>query len=289
MFKALFLFFFFMFSMNSWSKTFDVLPRVIYGIDDRSDIYQSNDNLMKELSHSVAAQVMDSGFQSTENNVFVLGTRTLQNEGMCSTERFSNQVAVANCSGFLIGSDVLVTAGHCVRDTASCGNHRWVFDYANYESEQKTYTFNNDQVYRCTKVISQAKDSTTGIDYAVVKLDRKVVGRTPFKIRKTGKVADDAILTVIGFPSGLPMKITTAGAVRDNSKDAYFVMNSDTYGGNSGSVVVDTKTGTVEGILVRGDTDYQKSETDDCLVSVIRPQDGGRGEDATRITKIKLK
>ena len=67
----------------------------------------------------------------------------------------------------------------------------------------------------------------------------------------------------------------------------YFKTNADTYGGNSGSAVVDSRTGIVEGILVRGDQDYTQSTTEDCVVSVHRDQNGGRGEDVTRITNIK--
>jgi hypothetical protein len=40
--------------------------------------------------------------------------------------------------------------------------------------------------------------------------------------------------------------------------------------------------------LVRGDQDYVQSDSDSCLVSVHRDQNGGRGEDATRITNIKV-
>ena len=37
-----------------------IKPRVVYGTDDRMDIYESDDNLMKELSLSTAAQIHNS-------------------------------------------------------------------------------------------------------------------------------------------------------------------------------------------------------------------------------------
>jgi V8-like Glu-specific endopeptidase len=266
-----------------------VQPRVIYGIDDRFDIFESSDNLMKELSHSVAAQILDSSFDSVENGLYALNGRTLADEGMCKAEHFSNQPTAGHCSGFLIGPDTLVTAGHCVLSTKDCQNHYWVFDYANYENVQPKFTFSSNQVVRCSKLLHREKDEATGVDYSVLKLERKITNRKYLTIRKTGKMSDDSVLTVIGFPSGLPAKITTGAIVRDNSKDAFFVVNSDTYGGNSGSAVVDTKSGIVEGILVRGDTDYAKSPIEDCYTSIIRDQDGGRGEDVTRITNLKFK
>lgn len=220
--------------------------------------------------------------------MFTIKARTLEEEGMCKSERFASQLAAANCSGFLIGADTLVTAGHCINQVSDCENHSWVFDFANTTEEKSVFTFDRSQVYRCTKIISREKNSADMNDYAVLKLDRPVPGRKPLAIRTAGKPADDAVFTVIGHPTGLPVKITAAADMRDNSNPVYFRTNADTYGGNSGSAVVDSRTGIVEGILVRGDQDYQQSEKESCMVSVRRDQNGGRGEDITRITNIKL-
>lgn len=272
-------------SVQGFAKSpITVVPKVIYGTDDRMDVFESSDNLMIELSLSTAAQILNPDI-SENNGTFSIKGETLEQAGMCRSERFSNQPATANCSGFLIAPDKLVTAGHCVTSVADCKNHKWVFDYANRDGLVKTFTFSKDQVFTCTTVIERKKDVGAGADYAVVQLDRKVPGRTPLKYRTVGKVADDAVLTVIGHPSGLPTKITAAADMRSNKNQAYFVMSADTYGGNSGSAVVDARTGIVEGILVRGDTDYDRTK-DGCMTSVIRDQNGGRGEDATRITII---
>jgi V8-like Glu-specific endopeptidase len=270
-------------SANTFSLN-QLVPKVIYGDDDRADLFESNDNLMKDIALSTAAQVLNNNL--IENNgTFTLKAETLAESGMCKTERFANQMTAGNCSGFLVAPDKLVTAGHCVESVEECKEHFWVFDYANTEKEEKTFTFKKDQVFRCTKVIERKKDQATQADYAVVQLDRAVVGRNPLTVRKEGKPADDAVFTVIGHPTGLPTKITSSAKMRNNKNAVYFVTNSDTYGGNSGSVVVDSKTGIVEGILVRGDTDYAR-EGQNCLSSVHRSQDGGRGEDVTRITII---
>lgn len=260
-------------------------PKVIYGQDDRLDVFESSDNLMKELSLSTAVQILNRNLVETTPGNYSVKAETLAESGMCRSERFANQMAAGNCSGFLVAGDKLVTAGHCINGDYDCQNHYWVFDFANKEKEESAFTFNREQVYRCTKIIERKKEAGAGADYAVLKLERVVTGRTPLKYRTEGKPANDAVMTVIGHPTGLPTKITAAADMRNNNNPTYFVTNADTYGGNSGSAVVDSRTGIVEGILVRGDTDYTRTE-EGCLGSVYRPQTGGRGEDVTRITII---
>lgn len=264
-----------------------VVPKVIYGMDDRMDVYESSDSMMKELSRATAAQILNTNLEG-DGDSYTIKSRTLEEQGICKSEPFANQLAAANCSGFLVGPDTLVTAGHCINAVTDCDNHAWVFDFANTTEEKGSFSFDKSQVFRCTKIIAREKNSSTMNDFAVLKLDRPVTGRTPLKYRTAGKPSDDAVFTVIGHPSGLPLKITAAADMRDNTKPIYFSTNADTYGGNSGSAVVDSRTGIVEGILVRGDQDYQQLENETCMVSVHRDQNGGRGEDVTRITNIKF-
>ena len=58
--------------------------------------------------------------------------------------------------------------------------------------------------------------------------------------------------------------------------------NLDTYGGNSGSPVFNAQNNKVEGILVRGETDFVSNGQ--CNVSLVCPSTGCRGEDVTRAT-----
>lgn len=261
---------------------------VIYGEDSRQDVFETNHDFLKTMARSMAAQIPESEFSEFGGNHYTLLHHTMADEGKCSTERFFNQQQSSNCTGFLITSNLLVTAGHCVRNKVECQRSIWVFDYANYESEQSLFTFKQNQVYRCKKIIKNAKDETTDDDYAVIEIDRKIVDRPYFKMRRKDKISSDAILTVMGFSDGLPLKISSGAVIRDNSNPYYFRMNSDTYGGNSGSPVIDEKTGLVEGILVRGDTDFTYNTDLKCSQSVVRGENEGRGEDATRVTNIKM-
>ncbi len=60
--------------------------------------------------------------------------------------------------------------------------------------------------------------------------------------------------------------------MRSNRRREFFVANLDTYGGNSGSPVVDARTYVVEGILVRGEDDFVQN--DGCYVSLVCPDAG---------------
>lgn len=258
--------------------------KVIYGDDNRLDVFAATNSLHVELSRSTAAMISGSAL-SQSSDVFTVRGSTLRSRGMCASERFANQMTAARCSGFLVGPDLLVTAGHCVRSSNDCRNYKWVFDYKQSEGKA-SINVPITSVYGCAKVIEQSLDRRTMDDYALIKLDRKVTDRTPLTYRNTGKVEDNAPLVVIGHPTGLPTKIAAGANVRNNNNNYYFVSNLDTYGGNSGSAVFNSETGLVEGILVRGETDYIYDRNQGCRVSNLCTDSGCRGEDVTRITNI---
>ncbi len=258
---------------------------VVYGEDNRKDVFESTNPSFIELSKSTAAMIKGSNLKLLTNNEIEITASTLQQRGICSKERFSQQISAANCSGFLVAEDKLVTAGHCIRSEADCMNFKWVFDYRVEFSDQGTINVPKTSVYTCKKIISRSLDNVTKDDYAFIELDRKVTDRQPLKVRRGGKVEKGAPLVVIGHPTGLPTKIADGANVR-TLQGKYFVANLDTYGGNSGSAVFNVETEEVEGILVRGETDYVLNSTLGCQVSNVCPADGCRGEDVTYIGNV---
>jgi V8-like Glu-specific endopeptidase len=256
---------------------------VIYGTDNRLDVFESKDSVMVELSRSTAAMIPNGNLKSKGNDTEITG-KTLMSRGICESERFAKQISSANCSGFLVSEDVLVTAGHCIKDSYDCKNSKWVFDYKVESSDQGAVTVAATSVYGCSKIISRQLNPSNLDDYAVIQLERKVADRRPLAFRKSGQPALGDAMVVIGHPSGLPTKIADGANVRSlNTK--FFVANLDTYGGNSGSAVFNAKTGEVEGILVRGENDYVGHGS--CQVSNVCEADKCRGEDVTYITNIE--
>lgn len=260
--------------------------KVIYGEDDRRDVFESPNALYKQLANSTAAMISTFSLEEQGNDYIINGS-TLEQDGICPDAKFSKQVTAANCSGFLVSDQLLVTAGHCIEDMSDCERYSWVFGFSNNDKEQSSHKVSKGEVYKCTSIVARKLDDENDDDYALVKLDRKVKGHTPLKVRTSGKIANGASILVIGHPSGLPTKISDGAIVRSNSNKVFFQTTLDTFGGNSGSAVFDAKTGTVEGILVRGERDYVQDPVMNCARPKVCKVTECRGEDVTRITNIK--
>ncbi len=264
-----------------------VQETVIYGDDNRRDLYDEKDASLVALSGSTVALI-----KSSQIGANVGGSHAIQGEGygksygLCTTERFFEQETAAFCSGFLISDTMIATAGHCVRSALDCSETSFVFDYAYKTQGVAPTSALADNVYRCKSVV-HSEVASAGADFAIVELDRPVVNRVPVLMRQSGalNVGDD--LTVIGHPAGLPTKIADGAKVRSSdATKGFFVANLDTYGGNSGSAVFNSATHEVEGILVRGETDFVWSSKG-CSTSYVCKNDGCRGEDVTKISNVQ--
>ncbi len=260
--------------------------KVIYGEDDRLDVFEATNKKHVELSKSTAAMIPTYKIKSLNSYEVLLSGRSLEEGGKCASEKFAAQPTVANCSGFLVAKNKLVTAGHCIKSQSDCESNSWVFDYKVSYSAQDEVVVDKSKVYKCKSIISRSLDSSSQNDYALIELAEDVEDRKPLKFRKTGKAKVGDELVVIGHPTGLPTKIAAGAKVRKVGS-VFFTANLDTYGGNSGSAVFNATTGVIEGILVRGDTDYVWSSAQGCQVSNVISNSGGRGEDVTLITNIK--
>lgn len=257
---------------------------VVYGEDNREDVFESKNSIFVELAKSTAAMIKASTLSSRKGEVEITG-KTLASRGVCLKERFSKQITAASCSGFLVAENILVTAGHCIKTEDDCKSYKWVFDYKVDHADQGTIKVSEEQVYGCSRIIERSLDSVSKNDFAVIELNRKVLDRSPLKFRRTGRINVGDSVLVIGHPTGLPTKIAAGANVRKLS-GKYFVSNLDTFAGNSGSAVFNASTSELEGILVRGENDYVQDSSLGCQV-VNRCTDAGcRGEDVTYITNI---
>lgn len=258
--------------------------KVIYGIDDRIDVCDLPAGPDMEDSDSVVALFRAS--KVTDNGD---GTSTLQTQNfgaahnLCAGERFRDQPTGAFCSGFLVAPDIIATAGHCI-NASNVTNICFVFGFRMRDPSTPETSINNEEIYRGLELLGR-QEAGNGPDWALVRVDRPVTNHRIVRIRRDGKVNDTQKLHVIGHPSGLPTKFAGEASIRNNQADSFFVANLDTYGGNSGSPVFNSETHEVEGILVRGETDFVQQGS--CNVSLICPSTGCRGEDCTRTTEFQ--
>ncbi|MBL7665353.1 MAG: trypsin-like peptidase domain-containing protein [Bacteriovoracaceae bacterium] len=291
----------FLFSFSVFSK-----PKVIYGADNRVDAMNSYDNAQRYLARSTVAMIPANAIsRHNANSLYgvikgvslrdrlgidpMTGQKVTQ---LCKDERFGMQPTAANCSGFMISDDMIATAGHCMQSMEMCRDNYWVFDYFAKGEFDTEVIVPASSVYRCARVIKQAFDGETLNDYAIIQLDRKVTDRPPLKLRASGSIMYQENVFVIGYPTGLPGKVADTAWVTNNygGKGKYFATNLDTFGGNSGSAVFNARTYEVEGILVRGDTDYFFDQSAQCIRPYqcnLFPNDKcNMGEHVTRITEI---
>lgn len=267
---------------------------VIYGDDHRLEVYESLTHY-QSWARSAATMVSKEKISPLSNGLNLLEQVTLEElmkkEGdsdisFCPEEKFVHQPNPGMCSGFLIAPDLILTAGHCVGVDNFCSEYKWVFDFKLTSNDEAGKNIPAHNIYSCKQVITHTLNMDLGLDYGLVQLDRKVVGRTPLKVRTQGRIRNQENLVIIGNPSGLPLKVAAGARVRDNDHPFYFSANLDSFQGNSGSAVFNQNSGVVEGILVRGENDYVLNSDMMCIESNKCEDEECRGEDATRTTSI---
>jgi hypothetical protein len=169
---------------------------------------------------------------------------------LCASEPFGSQPVAGNGTGILIGDQEILTAGHVFEGPVT--DYALVFGFementgGNYES-----FIDADNVYGFKKLLHVNAE----LDIAHASLDRKC-NRPALKLSANQDVKLNTEVYMIGFPSGLPQKVTANAGVYKNSDRHCFYTSLDAFQGNSGSPVFDRQTHEVIGILVSGNADY---------------------------------
>ena len=276
----------------------------IYGNDDRLDYFEASP-AMRNLADSVVSlwPSKQVTFEGGQYKLATIGFGEALN--LCPNEKFREQPIGAFCSGTLVGEDIVLTAGHCITDEASCADARFVFGFnIDKEGGKARTAVGAKDVYSCKRIIKRDLDkqgsglfgtgmaiigallNRAGPDFAVIQLDRKVEGRKPLPVNRANDLKAGDKIFVIGHPVGLPAKVAGDASVRSTDPKAFFLTDLDTFGGNSGSAVFNARTNKIEGILVRGGTDFVDSPAG-CKVQYKVGQAEGRGEAVTKMSKVQ--
>ncbi len=232
---------------------------VIYGPDDRLEVHEVPAGVHRDAAGSSVVMQTDADFldRSDPSNIRFTYDGTLGGtEELCADVRFFDQPDPGYCSGTLIDDRHVMTAGHCVETADDCSaRYPWVFGYY-YESAGVLRTITENDVYECVDRVVFRNDLEG--DYAIIELDRPVVGHEPAILRSgTAPAPNGTALTLIGHPNGIPMKVAGDATVLDYDGQELFT-DLDAFFGNSGSGVWDDA-GVVVGILVAGSpADYRR-------------------------------
>ena len=248
---------------------------VVYGEDDRVDVYDHPDPVWRERAHAHVALFNQSSLSvDASGQVSYLGGTLQESIGLCSDELFASQPSSAFCSGTLIAPDLVMTAGHCME---ACAGTRIVQGYY-YDSANSLHPATQEDIYSCRQVLVQSDEP----DYAIFQLDRPVQNLVAPTVNTAHQaVTTNMPLVMIGSPSGIPLKIEDGGTVREPNASSldHFVATTDSFGGNSGSGVYDKNSGQIVGILVSGEEDYENNGS--CVRVNYCGSTTCRGEDIT--------
>lgn len=261
----------------------------IYGKDNRKNIYEEGiDSLTKVMALKVACLIKSSSLKNRGDGTFeIISEGRLGNLlGLCESEMFTNEPVASFCSGFAISRNLFATAGHCL-DDENLNEIRIIYGFRMIDKNIPNLIIPASDIYEPTRIVKRKLDKNTLEDFTIVEVNKEFPDHKIVQIRKNDKVKIGEELFVIGYPSGIPLKIAADSKVLKNDNNFFFVTNTDTFGGNSGSPVFNKNNNTVEGILVRGHDDYMLVKISNCSVTVKCPQSIGNctGESVSRTSQ----
>jgi hypothetical protein len=242
------------------------VDKAIYGEDNRNEVF-SAPPIVQSLSRSVLGHVAIDSL-ANRGSYYEVQSATLGKKH-CSSVRFANQYTGPRCTGFLVAPNMVVTAGHCMKEAGDCEKYLWVLDYKTMSSNDQGYTkIPVQKTYHCKKLHARKFEYFGGADYSIIELDRNVEGRGPLEIDFEPDYSVGTPLYVLGHPSGLPMKYTDSAAINKNLEKV-FESNLDVFGGNSGSPVFNASTNKVVGIISMGHADWVSRDGSSCKVEKV--------------------
>jgi V8-like Glu-specific endopeptidase len=231
----------------------------ILGTDDRQDIFEVQDQRIRELSKSIVALIPKNRLIKIDNSTYELvGSSLKENYKLCDDEKFSDESLIANCSASLIKKDIILTAAHCVTKDSESSKHYLkesyyaVFNYYKKNKNQKKFYVHRDDVYELKKEVYHLFDFSKDRDLALYQLDRVAVDKKPLNFDLNYRPHKGDELYMLGFPFGISMKYASNGQVTKVDGKMNFHHNLDAFSVNSGSAIFKQGTDTIVAVLTAG-------------------------------------
>jgi hypothetical protein len=220
----------------------------VWGTDDRMERYELSTQQMRDVAKSSLATVIARDLRIDESRGVwsANDAPTLQtDQRLCDGQRFADQPVLADCSATLIAPDIALTAGHCF-EASDCSGILLVLDYA-YDAPARdpmsvAHALPTANVFRCAEMLAWKftadEDPAFGHDYALLRLDRPA-GRPPVRIDWDSPRLQNEPIYVMGYPAGIPLKISPGKILDAVSSPIFFEHDADVLGGTSGGGVFD--------------------------------------------------
>ena len=125
-------------------------PKVVYGEDDRIDVYQETDAQRQQWASATCALINLSRLTQHQDGTWTISSPAeYLRSGLsaCDDEPFGDQPTAAFCTGFVVGEDLIVTAGHCYT-TTSLATVRFVFGFWMEDAATPRLEFLENEVLR---------------------------------------------------------------------------------------------------------------------------------------------
>lgn len=259
-------------------------PRVIYGEDNRLDIYEiQKEEALWAAQVTVVIADNERLVKHSDEEYKLAGDPYGPTLNLCPDERFYNQKMSGFCSGVLVAPDVVLTAGHCIVNKKECENSSVVFDFHTQSPLQLDFVFSPRQVRGCRRILRRSV-TKEGVDFELIQLNEPVLDRQPARMSSAELRVHDRVF-MVGHPWGLPAKYVEGQILQSRKK--FYVTDLDSSEGNSGSPVFDMSGGLL-GILTEGEEDLIEDEKQQCLRSKICPQGACGGETVFQVRGVFL-
>lgn len=248
----------------------------------RFDLFEFSDLILpylKEQSSSVGALIdrkylikRDEQYHLTDDVLILEKMYLKAGFKLDPSLPFATQKCLANGTAFLGTPKRIITAGHCIAGV-DIKNLLLVFGFVFDHLKGSPQSFPESDVYELEKIIDFKREEKE--DWAVVELKRPVQNRMVLH-RSEKPPVKGTPLYVMGHPIGLPQKTDWGARVKKEASHGInphiFFSSLNTFGGNSGSPVFNLRTREVEGILIRGERDFNfNRERGEAVISSYYP------------------
>lgn len=236
------------------------------------------DAIILNQSKAVAMIVDQENLTKSLFKLKLVGKSLQENVQLCSDEKFSMKPSLIACTGFLVKSNILLTAGHCIVDENDCANKKIIFDVLDSPSKfsNSNRSVSKAQVHNCKSIIARGQDDNR--DFSLIELEKSITDRSPLELSQSTLLSRPASVYMIGHPYGLSLMFSRSSSVSTlDSNDLIFKASINSFQGNSGSPVFDSETHKVEGVLINGQEDLVFDSQNKCYRYRVYNGAGGEG------------